>query len=635
MIFRKKTVCQSYCLALLLILLATTTVRAGGGPENLFLVVNANSDSSKTIANHYIRLRNVPASNVFYVDWKGGTASTSAALLREKLLLPIVKEIEARQLALQIDYVVYSSDFPWRINLKGDYPPGVTFDKQLSPIASLTGATYLWQYVLKKSPAIVTLDTNWYVPGDRKANMLKCQAMASLPTRGFRGRYLWTDKGQRGNNPKTDQRYFLSTMLGVTSGRGNSVDEVIKYLRGAAFADNSPPEGTFYFMKHGGPRSKPRHDCFDAVMTQLRTLGAKVELQKGRFPKNLAAVNGLTFGTPKYDIVGSNVAMLPGSIGDNLTSASGVLSNAGKQTALTDLLRAGAAGASGTVVEPYAIQGKFPLPSLMLHYRRGCSLAEAYYQSVSAPYQLLIVGDPLCQPWARRPGLKVEGLESGQKVKEKIDALPKITPPVGQMIQKTSTYDVFVDGRLRARLPAGKNLRMDTSQVPEGHHELRIVANSVDVIESQANWIASLDFDNEPGPAVELTSLTGTLVTVDQPVTFKAAAPGATGITIRQNFRELGEIEGESGEITLPAKLLGRGPVRLQAIAQMPPKADSKPAKEEKPAKEPVKNEEPKPPEAEQPAAEPANEPPASREKRRVATGETNRASAPLWLSVE
>ena len=54
---------------------------------------------------------------------------------------------------------------------------------------------------------------------------------------------------------------------------------------------------------------------------------------------------------------------------------------------------------------------KFPLPSIQLHYVRGCSLAEAFYQSVSGPYQLLIVGDPLCQPWAVIPKITVAGVK--------------------------------------------------------------------------------------------------------------------------------------------------------------------------------------------------------------------------------
>ena len=73
------------------------------------------------------------------------------------------------------------------------------------------------------------------------------------------------------------------------------------------------------------------------------------------------------------------------------------------QTPLSEFLRYGAAGASGTVIEPYAIPEKFPSPQIHVHYARGCTLAEAYYQSVHGPAQFLIVGDPLCRPWATIP----------------------------------------------------------------------------------------------------------------------------------------------------------------------------------------------------------------------------------------
>ncbi len=41
--------------------------RAGGGPENVLLVVNEDSPSSKLIANHYISLRQIPDRNVVYL----------------------------------------------------------------------------------------------------------------------------------------------------------------------------------------------------------------------------------------------------------------------------------------------------------------------------------------------------------------------------------------------------------------------------------------------------------------------------------------------------------------------------------------------------------------------------------------
>jgi len=43
---------------------------AGGGPENVLLVVNNRSWASKTIANHYQSLRKIPDRNIVHIDWK-------------------------------------------------------------------------------------------------------------------------------------------------------------------------------------------------------------------------------------------------------------------------------------------------------------------------------------------------------------------------------------------------------------------------------------------------------------------------------------------------------------------------------------------------------------------------------------
>jgi len=97
-----------------------------------------------------------------------------------------------------------------------------------------------------------------------------------------------------------------------------------------------------------------------------------------------------------------------------------MLQEGARQTPLVEFLRYGAAGASGTVTEPFALQPKFPgaFPSGPLCARS--SLAEAFYQSIAMPYQLIVVGDPLCQPWARFPVFAVEGLAEGASVAGKV-----------------------------------------------------------------------------------------------------------------------------------------------------------------------------------------------------------------------
>ena len=139
-------------------------VRGGGGPENVLLLVNANSDSSKTIANHYIAFRKIPASNVLYIDWKGNLEIGSALNWRDKILRPALKALEDRHLISQVDYIVYSSDFPWRVELQPLFP-NHKFQGPFDPFASITGVTYLMPFVNGNDPNLVGANVNLYVPG--------------------------------------------------------------------------------------------------------------------------------------------------------------------------------------------------------------------------------------------------------------------------------------------------------------------------------------------------------------------------------------------------------------------------------------------------------------------------------------
>src|SRR4029079_2618459 len=116
------------------------------------------------------------------------------------------------------------------------------------------------------------------------------------------------------------------------------------------------------------------------------------------------------------------------------------------------------------VVEPRALQAKFPLPSIQLRYARGCSLAEAFYQSIGGPYQILIVGDPLCQPWAAIPKVNIAGVKSEEKVKGSLTLTPS-----GQSAVRT--FEFYADGRLAERTVPGKPFPLDTTQLADGYHE--------------------------------------------------------------------------------------------------------------------------------------------------------------------
>ena len=134
--------------------------KAGGGPENVLLVVNSRSDASLTVANHYCRLRRIPPSNVVDLDWPGSTDWTDIETFRQKILQPALQTAAERGLGEQIDYVVYSSDFPTRIDFASEWPPEQR-GKQV-PSGSLTSLTYLYEPVLLRSTQFAGPHANRY-----------------------------------------------------------------------------------------------------------------------------------------------------------------------------------------------------------------------------------------------------------------------------------------------------------------------------------------------------------------------------------------------------------------------------------------------------------------------------------------
>ena len=82
--------------------------------------MNADSWASLTIANHYIQLREIPSRNVVYMNGLPSFEQIDVDTFREKILVPVFKALNDRDLLEHIDYIVYSADFPTTIDVKKD-----------------------------------------------------------------------------------------------------------------------------------------------------------------------------------------------------------------------------------------------------------------------------------------------------------------------------------------------------------------------------------------------------------------------------------------------------------------------------------------------------------------------------------
>ena len=167
---RKKIVISFF--AFVAAVIGSSTLFAGG-PENLVLVVNADSASSKMIANHYIALRGIPSQNVIYLNGIPDAETASLELFRESILKPVFAEIKNRRIANNVDYIVYSADFPTAINVSPHWkklsermakaPKKQQVDRRLfNPVASINSLTYYAGAVITDEPAYMMLDSNNY-----------------------------------------------------------------------------------------------------------------------------------------------------------------------------------------------------------------------------------------------------------------------------------------------------------------------------------------------------------------------------------------------------------------------------------------------------------------------------------------
>ena len=107
-------------------------------------------------------------------------------------------------------------------------------------------------------------------------------------------------------------------------------------------------------------------------------------------------------------------------------------------------LNSGAAGSYGTVIEPCAYLQKFPSPQDYFYQARGFSMAECYYQSVTNPYQGVLLGEPLAAPFARAPGASWSNLPANALLSGTTNLSLQIN--AADPAHPVQQVDLFVDG---------------------------------------------------------------------------------------------------------------------------------------------------------------------------------------------
>ncbi|MCT0229464.1 TIGR03790 family protein [Synechococcus sp. CS-1324] len=184
-----------------------------------------------------------------------------------------------------------------------------------------------------------------------------------------------------------------------------SPDQARRLIGRGLAADGTRPPGTAYLLSSSDPARNGRALGYDRARAAVGE-GFRVQILKADALRNARDVMFYFTGLATVQELNSN-RFRPGAVADHLTSYGGQLTPGGEPTEAGQMsalrwLEAGATGSYGTVVEPCSIPAKFPDPALlMLFYRRGDTLIEAYWRSVAMPGQGVFIGEPLARPWRR------------------------------------------------------------------------------------------------------------------------------------------------------------------------------------------------------------------------------------------
>ncbi|MFQ5425275.1 MAG: TIGR03790 family protein, partial [Phycisphaerae bacterium] len=447
------------------------TAFAGGGPENLLIIIDPSNPESKYVGNYYKNARNVPDRNVIYLD-PGATNYTDFTTSDLDGFLGMLTN---RRVDDHIDYVLIMPGAPFFVTAGGFISDACSPVTRFA-IGSLYTMAFIKNDILGGLP--LTQPNHFYLNSDL--------------ARAFDGSTPWLN-GAPSTNVNA-RRYVIGAMLGYSGLRGNTIPEIIALIDRSAAVDGTRPAGTFYFMQTTDAlRSAPRDFLYPAAVASIAALGGQAEHLMAVLPAGRHDILGIMTGWASPDIDGTNMTILPGAFCDHLTSFAGRFDIAA-QTKMSRWIANGASGSLGAVEEPCNYPGKFPTARLHVHYFQGLSLGEAYFRSAEyVPFQMLLYGDPLTQPFAYLPSVTVPNAPTGP-VSGTIPLTPSAT--TGRPGAAIAEHDLLIDGRRVATVADGGSFSLDTTSFSDGMHDVRVISYDNTLVRSQGRWLGQIVFNN-------------------------------------------------------------------------------------------------------------------------------------------
>ena len=379
---------RALTIAVAALLLTVATTASAQTAENVLLVVNETSPDSIKVGDHYARVRTIPADNVLRIQVPVVDQLPRAAY-QQLIERPIANWFAKRSAHDRIHYIVLTKGVPLRIEgTVGRTGSTGSVDSELTLLyRKLVGTTI---------PPQGQVANPFYLGPESVANAKRFNhrdydifLVTRLDGYTTADAIAMIDRGLAAA-PAGDVVLDQKADLTPAPGEGWLKDAAVA-LNAVGFADHTVLETTT--RSFAGTQPVIGYYSWGSNDPALRTRGVSLNFAPGAIAARFLSSDARTFKEPPATWVASDSRDAQRAYAGSPQSLAG------------DLVRSGVSGTAGYVAEPFA-DGAIRPDMLFPAYVSGFNLAEAFY--LATPYlgwQSVVVGDPLCSPFAsRRPG---------------------------------------------------------------------------------------------------------------------------------------------------------------------------------------------------------------------------------------
>jgi uncharacterized protein (TIGR03790 family) len=380
-------------------LVITAADARGQTAANVAVVINELSPESRQVGEYYIKARDIPATNVIRIRTTA-EESISQVAFGASIQAPIAAALQRANLVDRVLYIVLTKGIPLRVlGTAGAEGTVSSVDSELTLLyRRLTGRTiltrgkvanpyYLGAKPISEAAAFTHRDHDIYLVS--RLDAFTVDEAISLIVKGTKpsrdGRIVLDQRDALVNRTAEDWMALAAQNL-TKAGFGSRVtlETTPKPAR-----DVSPVIGYF---------------SWGSTDPQNRTRVVKMDFSPGALAATFVSTDARTFKEPPANWVPTNVNDPAQFFGGS------------PQSLVGDLIREGATGVAGQVAEPYLESAVRP-DVLFPAYLAGFNLIESFYLAIPhLSWQTIVVGDPLCAPFARAalsradidPGLDTE-----------------------------------------------------------------------------------------------------------------------------------------------------------------------------------------------------------------------------------